>query len=70
MKATKHHYPQIIQESEEFLSIFPSISYKEMESFFLKNYGIKGLDEKKMKNSLRMGFFSHNEFSNNLNYNS
>ena len=68
MKETKFHYPQIIRESVEVLSIFPSLTYKELETLFTENYGIEGLDDKKMKNSLRMGFFTHNDFSDGLDY--
>ena len=68
MKESIHHYPQIIKDSEEFLNLFPNLSFIEMKDFFLKNYQSQSLDEKKFINSLRFGFFRFNDYSDNLSY--
>ena len=68
MRETKNHYPQIIQETEEFLNLFPNFSFSELKEFFFKNYQSDDLDERKFSNSLRMGFFRFNDYSDNLSY--
>ena len=68
MKETNHHYPQIIHESEEFMNLFPNLSFSEMRDFFLNNYQSQSFDKKKFINSLRLGFFRFNDYSDNLSY--
>ena len=69
MTETQNHYPQVIAESCEFASIFPSLSFQEIKSFFHSHYDNKdSLDETKFNNSLRMGFFKANDYSANLKY--
>ena len=68
MRETLHHYPQIISESEEFLNLFPNLSFIEMRDFFMNNYNHSDLNEKKFLNSLRMSFFKFNDYSDNLSY--
>ena len=70
MKSTTHHYPQIIREAEEFLNLFPNLSFIEMKDFFFNNYQSNSLDERKFSNSLRMAFFKFNDYSDNLSYSS
>ncbi len=68
MRESIHHYPQIISESEEFLNLFPNLSFNEMRDFFFSHYNHSDLDEKKFSNSLRLGFFKFNDYSDNLSY--
>ncbi len=68
MRETTHHYPQVISESEEFLNLFPNLTFIEMRDFFMNNYNHSDLNEKKFINSLRMSFFKFNDYSDNLSY--
>lgn len=69
MTETKHHYPQVIQETVEFLGMFPTLEFSDLHKFFTSHYDSVGeLDPKRFKNSLRFGYWKFHNFSDNLSY--
>ena len=69
MTETKHHYPQVIEETVQFLSMFPNLEYTDLYQFFISNYDlVDSLDLKRFKNSLRFGYWKFHNFSDNLSY--
>ena len=69
MTETTHHYPQVIQETVEFLAMFPNLSFTDLHKFFSENYdSVEDLDNKRFKNSLRFGYWKFHNFTNNLSY--
>ena len=68
MTETLNHYPEIIRDSHQMMEIFPHLEFSELKEFFLSHYDFSGMDERKILNSLRLGFFKGNDFSSGLSY--